>query len=163
MRSGNDEPDSVSSVRTGCQQADAEMDCTQKEFQLSVWVQRRWCRSVSVQRQNPTDHQSAKLGLMAVFLLIALSSRLNAQEQPEPTPRFDVTPFLGYRTSMSFPVEPHVTGTNPRVVIDANPSYGIAFPRRDSDCRHDAMILDIAILELLHSQLAAIASLLCKL
>jgi hypothetical protein len=103
------------------------MDCTQKEFQLSVWVQRRWCRSVSVQRQNPTDHQSAKLSLMAVFLLIALSSRLNAQEQPEPTLRFDVTPFLGYRTSMSFPVEPHVTGTNPRVVIDANPSYGIAF------------------------------------
>ena len=59
------------------------------------------------------------------MLLIALPSALGAQEQPEPKPlRFDFTPFTGYRTSMSVPVEPHITGTNPRVVLDANPSYG---------------------------------------
>ena len=59
------------------------------------------------------------------MLLIALPSALGAQAQPEPKPlRFDFTPFIGYRTSMSVPVEPHVTGTNPRVVLDANPSYG---------------------------------------
>jgi hypothetical protein len=58
------------------------------------------------------------------MLLIALPSALSAQ-QPEPKPlRFDFTPFIGYRTSMSFPVEPHVTGMNPRVVLDASPSYG---------------------------------------
>ena len=28
---------------------------------------------------------------------------------------------------MSVPVEPHVTGTNPRVVLDASPSYGVSF------------------------------------
>jgi hypothetical protein len=28
---------------------------------------------------------------------------------------------------MSFPIEPHVQGTNPRVVFDASPSYGFAF------------------------------------
>jgi len=59
------------------------------------------------------------------MLLIVLSSPLNAQQQLEAKPpRFDFTPFIGYRTSMSFPVEPHVTAMNPRVVLDASPSYG---------------------------------------
>ena len=59
------------------------------------------------------------------MLLIALPSALSAQQQLEAKPlRFDLTPFIGYRTSMSFPVEPHVTGMNPRVVLDASPSYG---------------------------------------
>ena len=63
-----------------------------------------------------------------MLLLIALPSALSAQQQPEPKPlRFDFTPFIGYRTSMSFPVEPHVTGMNPRVVLDASPSYGVSF------------------------------------
>ena len=59
---------------------------------------------------------------------IALSPALSAQQQPEPKPlRFDVTPFIGYRSSMSFPIQPHVTGTNPSVVLDASPSYGVSF------------------------------------
>ena len=59
---------------------------------------------------------------------VALSPVLSAQQQSEPKPlRFDFTGYVGYRTSMSFPVEPHVTGTNPRVVVDANPSYGASF------------------------------------
>ena len=45
-------------------------------------------------------------------------------------PRFDFTPFIGYRTSMSFPLDPHVTGTNPRVVLDASPSYGASLGMR---------------------------------
>src|SRR5262249_35768074 len=54
-------------------------------------------------------------------------SALSAQ-QPGPKPsRLDLTAFVGYRTSMSFPVEPHVTGMNPRVVVDASPSYGVSF------------------------------------
>ena len=64
----------------------------------------------------------------AVVYLIALLPVLRAQQQAEPKPlRFDVTAYMGYRTSMSFPVEPHVTGTNPQVVLDASPSYGVSF------------------------------------
>ena len=64
--------------------------------------------------------------LVSMTLLFALT--LAAQQQPDPKPlRFDVTAFLGYRTSMGFPVEPHVTGTNPRAVLDASPSYGVSF------------------------------------
>src|SRR5262249_25414959 len=68
---------------------------------------------------------------VAALLVTALQTVLSAQQQLEPKPpRFDVTPFIGYRTNMSVPVEPHVTGTNPRVVLDASPSYGISFGRR---------------------------------
>jgi hypothetical protein len=64
----------------------------------------------------------------AMLHLIALSPALNAQEQAEPQPlHFDLTMFAGYRTSMSFPVEPHVAGMNPRAVVDASPSYGLSF------------------------------------
>src|SRR6516162_3205175 len=60
--------------------------------------------------------------------VLALSPALSAQQQPEPKPlRFDFTPFIGYRTSMSFPIEPHVSGTNPRVELDVSPSYGVSF------------------------------------
>jgi len=63
-----------------------------------------------------------------MLFVLALSPALSAQQQPEPKPlRFDFTPFIGYRTSMSFPIEPHVTGTNPGVVLDASPSYGASF------------------------------------
>jgi hypothetical protein len=37
---------------------------------------------------------------------------------------------MGYRTSMTFPVDPQVTGTNPQVVLDASPSYGVSFGGR---------------------------------
>lgn len=68
------------------------------------------------------------LVFIAMLYPIALSPALRAQQQAEPKPlRFDFTAFTGYRTSMSFPVEPHVTGLNPRVVLDASPSYGVSF------------------------------------
>jgi len=61
-------------------------------------------------------------------LILFASSWVLAQQTTEPdAPRFDLTPLLGYRTSMSFEIEPHVSGTNPRVAFDANPSYGFAF------------------------------------
>ena len=57
---------------------------------------------------------------IALLLAIAFPSALSAQQQLEPKPlHFDFTPFIGYRTTMSFPVEPHVTEMNPRVVLDA--------------------------------------------
>jgi hypothetical protein len=68
--------------------------------------------------------------MMGVALLV-LSRFLVAQEQAVSKPlRFDFTPFFGYRTSISFPIEPHISGTNPSMVIDASPSYGIAFGLR---------------------------------
>jgi hypothetical protein len=71
------------------------------------------------------------LVFVAMLHLIALLPALRAQQQAEPKPlRFDFTAFMGYRTSMSFPVEPQVTGMNPRVVVDASPSYGVSFSVR---------------------------------
>ena len=70
------------------------------------------------------------------MLLIAISPSVTAQEQPQQKPlHFDLTPFIGYRTSMSFPVDPHVSGTNPRVILDASPDYGfsIGFRPREED------------------------------
>jgi hypothetical protein len=73
---------------------------------------------------------------LSVFIavrLIVLSPVLAAQEQSDVKPlRFDFTPFIGYRTSMSFAIEPHVTGTNPNVVLDASPSYGVSFGVRSN-------------------------------
>lgn len=67
------------------------------------------------------------LVLKAMLLLIALSPALSAQQQAEPKPlRFDFSRFIGYRTSMSFPIEPRVSGTSPRVAIDASPSYRVS-------------------------------------
>lgn len=83
------------------------------------------------QNQGPTELVKKTIDVLvfsAMLLLIAFPSALRAQQQPEPKPlHFDFTPFIGYRTSMSFPVEPHVTGMNPRVVLDASPSYGVSF------------------------------------
>ena len=89
--------------------------------------------------QNRRPEELAKktidvLVFIAMLFQIALPSALNAQQQLEPKPlRFDFSPFIGYRTSMSFPVEPHVTGMNPRVVLDASPSYGASFGVRLKD------------------------------
>lgn len=82
--------------------------------------------------QTRTCGESAKqivnvLVFMALLDLLMLSPDLSAQ-QPEPARlRFDLTTFMGYRTSLSFPIEPHVTGSNPGVVLDASPSYGASF------------------------------------
>jgi hypothetical protein len=82
---------------------------------------------------------NGRLPLLAMLLLLVSSPVLSAQDSSEPKPlRFDFTPFAGYRTSMTFPVEPHVTGMNPRVVLDASPSFGFSFgfrllPNREED------------------------------
>jgi len=61
----------------------------------------------------------------ALFLAFTSPGALQAQQQDQPKPlRFDFTPFVGYRTIMSIPIEPHVSGTNPRLVLDQGVSYG---------------------------------------
>jgi hypothetical protein len=63
-----------------------------------------------------------------------LLSVASAQEPALPKPlRFEVAPFIGYRTSISFPIDPHVQGTNPQVVLDESPSFGAAFGFRIHD------------------------------
>lgn len=75
-----------------------------------------------------TKKATDPLVYFATLLLIVLSPALSAQQQSESKPlRFDFTPFAGYRTSMSFSIEPHVSGTNPRLVLNASPSYGASF------------------------------------
>jgi hypothetical protein len=80
------------------------------------------------------------VGLVFEVMLhvLGLSQPLCGQGPSKPKPlRYDLALFMGYRTSVSFPLEPHVTGMNPRVVVDASPSYGASFgfrlPQRDED------------------------------
>ena len=57
-----------------------------------------------------------------------ISHALLAQEQDQPKPlHFDLTPLLGYRTSITFTGQPGIEGVTPRVVLEASPSYGFAF------------------------------------
>ncbi len=73
------------------------------------------------------DQELVRCAFSTTLVLLVFSVHLSAQSS-EPGPlRFEVTPSMGYRTGMSFPAEPHVTGTNPRVVVNANPSYGLSF------------------------------------
>src|SRR5438477_6561779 len=89
-----------------------------------VWASDRGCRQLA-------KKTISVLVFMATLHLIALLPGLSAQRQPERKPlRFDFTSFVGYRTSISFPVEPHVMGMNPRVVVDASPSYGVSLGLR---------------------------------
>ena len=75
----------------------------------------------------------------AMLLLLASSLAISAQDSGRATPlRFDFTSFAGYRSTMTFPVEPHVTGMNPRVVLEASPNFGFSFgvrllPNREED------------------------------
>jgi len=72
--------------------------------------------------------------VLLVVLHLLAPWPVRAQQESELKPlRFDVTGFAGYRTSMSFPVEPHVAGANPRVVVDASPSYGFSFGIRSHE------------------------------
>jgi hypothetical protein len=74
----------------------------------------------------------------ATILLLTFSSFLGAQEPSEPKPqRFEVSPFFGYRTSMSFPENPNASVPNPRIVLDSSPSYGASFGFR---LREDDMV-----------------------
>jgi hypothetical protein len=71
---------------------------------------------------------------LASVLLIMFSPALCAQEQPEAElQRFDFSPFIGYRTSLSFSTSPYAGGTSPNAVIDTSPSYGFSFGVRSRE------------------------------
>ena len=107
------------------------MGCCECNHLITALTSRCHGMSVRIANVRESPHKTIEVLVVIVMLLIALPSALSAQQLPEPKPlRFDLTPFIGYRTSMSFPVEPHVTGMNPRVVLDASPSYGVSLGMR---------------------------------
>ena len=72
-------------------------------------------------------HTTFRLGLA----LIMISRALIAHAQIEPKlQRLDFTPLVGWRTSITFKGQPGVDGVKPRLVLDASPSYGMAFGAR---------------------------------
>jgi len=72
--------------------------------------------------------------LVLAVVLCSIPSYLEAQSQPQSRPwSIDITPQVGYRTSMTFDTEPPVDGVNSRIILDANPSFGVAFGVRFAD------------------------------
>jgi len=59
---------------------------------------------------------------------------LAAQDLPEPvTDRIEIIPLLSYRSHLSLPVQTGIEGTNPRVVLDSSPGFGIGLGLRLND------------------------------
>jgi hypothetical protein len=78
------------------------------------------------------SHLGCLRGCLLVLLVTLYSHRLPSQtaidEQTEAKPlRFDLTPLVGYRTSMTFPTGQDAQELAPRLILDAKPSYGMAF------------------------------------
>lgn len=69
-------------------------------------------------------------GMVAVLMLPNSAAQKSGEAKYA---RFDFTPDVGYRTAISFPIQPYVQGTNPRVVFDGSPSYGLAFGVRKQE------------------------------
>ena len=74
-------------------------------------------------------------GRCLVLLVMLCSGRLVSQtatdERSQTRPlRFDVTPLVGYRTSINFPTGQDGQGQGPGLILDAKPSYGVAVGMR---------------------------------
>lgn len=67
------------------------------------------------------------LVLLIIFNSGELAAQLETDGQTQIKPlRFDITPLIGYRTSITFPIGEGGRETNSNVIFDARPSYGIA-------------------------------------
>lgn len=62
------------------------------------------------------------------FLILLATGKLVSQEDPNAPRfmRFDVTPLIGYRTSISFPIMQQAQGQTTNAVLTEKPSYGFA-------------------------------------
>lgn len=68
------------------------------------------------------------LVLLVMLYSGKLPSQTAADEQTQTKSfRFDLTPLVGYRTSMTFPTGQGVQKSGPGLILDAKPSYGVAF------------------------------------
>jgi hypothetical protein len=64
--------------------------------------------------------------LMVILCPGRLASQTVPGAQPSKPLRFDLTPLVGYRTSMSFPTEQIGQQASPHLILNAKPSYGMA-------------------------------------
>jgi hypothetical protein len=65
--------------------------------------------------------------LTVIVLSRSLAAQASTDEQTQTKPlRFDLTPLVGYRTSMTFPTGQDAQELGPRLILDAKPSYGVA-------------------------------------
>lgn len=67
--------------------------------------------------------------LIALFfvLLLTIGKLVSQEDQNTPRPlRIDVTPLIGYRTSISFPTLTDASGQGTNAVLSEKPSYGFA-------------------------------------
>lgn len=71
--------------------------------------------------------------MLFVFAVLFMApSAVDAQQAAEPKPlRLEVTPLIGFRSAVSFPLES--TGPGANVVIDASPGFGLSFGVRLRD------------------------------
>jgi hypothetical protein len=76
--------------------------------------------------------QSRKVPFLAITLPLLAIPWIVAAQQPEPKPlRLEVTPLLGYRSAVNFPIVSVVSNTN--LTVDASPSFGVSFGVRLRD------------------------------
>jgi hypothetical protein len=76
-------------------------------------------------------YSSKALFAVISALFFALPCILLAQQQPEPKPlRLEITPLIGYRSSVSFPLE---AVSNSNVTVDASPGFGVSLGVRLRD------------------------------
>jgi hypothetical protein len=84
-------------------------------------------------------HLGCLRGCLLVLLVTLYSGRLPSQTATDEQGqtkllRFDLAPLFGYRTSITFPTGQDVQQPgllpSPRLVLDAKPSYGVAFGAR---------------------------------
>jgi hypothetical protein len=69
-----------------------------------------------------------RIGFVVLLYSVSLFSQITADEQSGTKPlRFDVTPLIGYRTIMNFPIGQQ---QGPGLILDAKPSYGLAVGMR---------------------------------
>src|SRR5262245_10623325 len=70
----------------------------------------------------------------AAVAVVSLSCPLAAQNHPDSDRlQLEVTPLIGYRTSMSFTTDPDVDGVVSKFVFRDSPAYGFAFGFRSHD------------------------------
>jgi hypothetical protein len=71
---------------------------------------------------------------LGVSLIVLIPTAMAAQEAADSErPHFDFTPLFGYRTTVSFPIDHAVRGTDRRIVFDSRPSYGFSAGMRFHD------------------------------
>lgn len=88
----------------------------------------------AIQSGRARDSWWLRTGVM-VLMVFMISGTLAAQTLPdEPAQdrplRFDLTPLIGYRTSISFPTGNSGADSTEDATFDAKPSYGFAFGMR---------------------------------